>query len=126
VAKSQGSCERSSKRSSNGSCKRGSNGSSKRSSNGSQGSCGCRSVAYSQWSHNATAATEKDGALGGEMCTLGGSNFRSVSKGQGGPNRQGITRYAISQGISDIIRPQDIAIWTQVAEATDLVASSVL
>jgi hypothetical protein len=83
-------------------------------------------VANGQGSSNATAPTEKDGALGSKMCRLGGSNFRSVSKGQGGPNGQGVAGHAISKGIGNVVSPQDVAIWTQVAEAADLVASGVL
>jgi hypothetical protein len=83
-------------------------------------------VANSQWSHDTTAATEKDGALGSEMCGLGGGNFWSVSKGQGGPNGQGVAGYTIPQCIGNVVGPQDIAIWTQVAEATNLIASGIL
>jgi hypothetical protein len=60
------------------------------------------------------------------MCSLGSGNFRSVSKGQGGSNRQGVAGHAISQGIGNVVSSQDIAIWTQVAEAANLVASGIL
>jgi hypothetical protein len=83
-------------------------------------------VADSQWSHDTTAATEKDGALGSKMCVLGGGNFWGVSKGQGRPNRQGVAGYAISQCVGDVVSPQDVAVWAQVAEATNLIASGVL
>jgi hypothetical protein len=69
-------------------------------------------LAKSQWSRNATAATEKDASFGSKMCSLGSGNFRSVSKGQGGSDRQGVAGHAISQGISNVVSPQDIAIWT--------------
>jgi hypothetical protein len=83
-------------------------------------------VADSQWSHDTTSATEKDGALGSKMRVLGGGNFWGVSDGQGGPNGQGVAGYAISQRVGDVVGPQDVAVWTQVAETTNLIAGGVL
>jgi hypothetical protein len=83
-------------------------------------------MANSHRSCYATATTLKDDSFGSKMCSLSSSNFRSVSNWQRGSNGQGIAGYTVSQSIGNIVSPQDLAFRTQVAEATNLVTSSIL
>ena len=69
-------------------------------------------MANGQGSYNVAATTCQDGGAGGSR--------RRRSDGQG------VAGHAVSQSVSNIVRPQDIAIRTQVAETANLVASSVL
>ena len=69
-------------------------------------------MANGQGSYNVAAATCQDGGTGG------GRRRRS--------DGQGVAGHAVSQSVSYVVCPQDIAIRTQVAETADLVASSIL
>jgi hypothetical protein len=69
-------------------------------------------VANGQGSCNGTAAT----------CQDGGTNSSRRRRSDG----QGIAGHTVSQSISNIVCPKDIAFRTQVAETANLVASSIL
>jgi hypothetical protein len=72
----------------------------------------------SQGSYNTTTATLKDGSTG--------SNCGNSTSKHRWSNGQGVAGYAVSQSVSDVVSPQDIAFGTQVAETANLVASSIL
>ena len=63
---------------------------------------------------------------GSKVCGLGDGNFGGVDNGQGWTNGQSVAGYAVSQSVSNVVSPQDIAFRTQVAEAANLVTSSIL
>jgi hypothetical protein len=73
-----------------------------------------------------TPGTVDNGTMGSKVRSLSSNNFGGIGNGQGGSNGQGIAGHTVTQTISNIVSLENMSFRTQVAEATNLVTSSVL
>jgi hypothetical protein len=53
-------------------------------------------------------------------------NHGGAGNWHGGPHGQGVAGHTVPQGVRDVVSPEHVTFWAQVAEASDLVASRVL